>query len=995
MKNISLIANTGIQFIDLKANFNQDKILKKRKEVGYTISDGYKNFALPEYDEEREIFIDKLNGIKVEEHQITSLKAKQALACFEGEWLPFPYLRELHNKTKEKYENGPLTWCRIFINPTQNRDYSHDIVLSFDTTAQQDDSEENLNEEAYLIPQQDDFFSGKFSFAYDFDDIKFFLQEEWINSWIEKSVIKNLKRAGIKERVFEEYGFLHIGLYSLFLEMLNELNIFPEITNVGNDLVGNQMRETEVDLILDIGNSRSCGLLLETTKHSSNQSFSFANSSILELRNLTIPTEVYSEAFEMRVEFDEASFGDKNREWAKKSGNANAFLWGSIVRVGKEAIKKSFTYGNYNSGMSSPKRYLWDTEKRKTRWLFNSTSSNVADSEFAATFLNGEGKSKESKDTTQMDALYPRASLMIFALTEIILQAITQINSYKFREKGDRDSKRVLKRVVLTCPTAMLETDKKTFRESAEEAIKILKKYYKDNGLIDRDLEVIPNANDVGKIKGKADWGYDEATCTQLAFMYGEILRYHGKRELLFQREGKLRKVDKSKIERLDEYNIEKLNENSPALTVASLDIGGGTTDLMICTYRLEPATYTTVLNPFPEFYEGFNLAGDDIIKNIIQKIVIPTIIENAKKLGSRNSASVANFLFGEDIAIHKEYDKKMRKLFALQVAIPIAQSIMQHTIEEKPITIKSFEEFYSDKFLMPRNEIIEHINSNFQKDGAKDFDLRKVEWVIDSSVVNYEVVVKTVNRMLQKLCGIIAQFKCDYLLLTGRPTMLPIIRKLINIYMPLTPDRVISLSNYRIGKWYPYSKSTGIINDPKTTVVVGASVALMAGTLNRLDGFKIDTTFLKNNIQSTANYIGGLNTEENIVEEAWFIKKDKLDNVYNYQENDFEEQEVLFYGKMFIGMRQMNTKDWIATPMYKIDFVDNKTALEYKDRLPLKIILERSRFNKEKIKKPRDIEDNKGNKVSSNILKITPQTITFEDSYWIDTGVFHTNIIN
>ncbi len=999
MGTLSLIANTGIQFIDLEANIEENgKAIKRKKDIGYILDGGYKDFALPEYDDESDTYIDAINGGKVEEHQITSLKAKQALSCFEGEWLPFPYFREMHNQSKQKYENGPLTWCRIFINPAQNKNYTHDIVLAFDTTSQNDDSDENINESSYLIPQQDDFFAGKFSLATDFDDTKFFLQEDWIFSWIEKIIAKNAKKAGIKERVLEENEFLHIGLYSLFLEMLNELSIFPPLTNIGNDMVGNTMREIEVDLVLDIGNSRSCGLLLETSKLSTNSSFSFANSSILELRNLTIPTETYSNAFEMRCEFNEANFGDRGRENAKKSGNGNAFLWASLLRVGEEAVKKAFTGGNSgsNTGMSSPKRYLWDNEKRKSRWLFNGSSSNVADCDFAASFLDGEGRLKDKNSYTDMDALYPRKSLMIFSLTEIILQAITQINSYKFRQRGDKNAKRVLKRLVLTCPTAMLESDKKSFRDSAKEAINILREFYGVDTIIESDLRVIPDPDDVGKIKDKTDWGFDEATCTQLAFIYGEIKRYQGKKELFFQIEGKKREFDRSKIDKLDESHIDKLDIDSPAVTIASLDIGGGTTDLMICSYRLEPSSYTTVLTPFPEFYEGFNLAGDDIVKNIIQKLIIPTIIEDAKKLGSRNSATVANFLFSEDIARHTEDDKRMRKLFALQIAIPIAQNIIQHSIDEKNTELRSFESFYRQRFLMPRSEVIEHINKNFQKDGADGFDLRKVQWMLDSKITNYEVVINTVDTMLKKLSSIIAQFNCDYLLLTGRPTMLPIIRKLINIYMPLTPNKIISLANYRIGKWYPFAKSTGIIDDPKTTVVVGAAVGLMAGTLSRLDDFRINTIFLKNNIKSTANYIGGLNTKEGKVENVWFMGDNGDVKVVSFHNDDeFEEQNVKFHGKMFIGMRQMNTKEWMATPMYKIDFKNNQTAVDYRDRLPLTILLERGRRDKEKLQKPREIMDRNGNRVSNDVIVITPQTVTYEDSYWIDTGVFHTSIIN
>jgi hypothetical protein len=41
---------------------------------------------------------------------------------------------------------------------------------------------------------------------------------------------------------------------------------------------------------------------------------------------------------------------------------------------------------------------------------------------------------------------------------------------------------------------------------------------------------------------------------------------------------------------------------------VASIDIGGGTTDLMICTYSAEAGQE---IEPHQNFREGFRIAGD------------------------------------------------------------------------------------------------------------------------------------------------------------------------------------------------------------------------------------------------------------------------------------------------------------------------------------------------------------------------------------------------
>ena len=81
----------------------------------------------------------------------------------------------------------------------------------------------------------------------------------------------------------------------------------------------------------------------------------------------------------------------------------------------------------------------------------------------------------------------------------------------------------------------------------------------------------------------------------------------------------KLKKEDKdgkqvrylyvSDINEVQDYLKEK-----NAVRIASIDIGGGTTDVMVCEYSRDPDAHIVVLSPDPLFWEGFNLAGDDIV---------------------------------------------------------------------------------------------------------------------------------------------------------------------------------------------------------------------------------------------------------------------------------------------------------------------------------------------------------------------------------------------
>src|SRR5690606_30820737 len=103
---------------------------------------------------------------------------------------------------------------------------------------------------------------------------------------------------------------------------------------------------------------------------------------------------------------------------------------------------------------------------------------------------------------------------------------------------------------------------------------------------------------------------YDEATAAQFVFLYAEIgERYLKNVKEYFDFYGKVR-TD------LGDYD-------KKSLTVGSVDIGAGTTDVMIASYKYEDNSGQCKLTPVPLFWESFYKAGDDLLKELIQQLVI------------------------------------------------------------------------------------------------------------------------------------------------------------------------------------------------------------------------------------------------------------------------------------------------------------------------------------------------------------------------------------
>lgn len=251
-------------------------------------------------------------------------------------------------------------------------------------------------------------------------------------------------------------SYKYIGFYIYFVNYIRLIGASPEVTlhNADEDTI-------PVDLVLDIGNSRTCGVLFERGE--------FTKSMMLDIRNLSQPHLTSDRPFDMRFAFRKADFG--NDIYLP----GDFFTWKSFVRVGEEAQKLVYRsleeegLKARTTNYSSPKRYLWDEKKYDGKWEFLITEDDPSNVALASNIFvpimsdlfdasgNYIGNSSdENIEYTDGNTCYSRSSLMTFVLIEVFQQAITFINSPKFREKhGDIDCKRVLKNVVLTCPTAM------------------------------------------------------------------------------------------------------------------------------------------------------------------------------------------------------------------------------------------------------------------------------------------------------------------------------------------------------------------------------------------------------------------------------------------------------------------------------------------------------------------------------------------------------------
>jgi hypothetical protein len=898
-----------------------------------------------------------------------------------------------------------LAWCRLLlkespVSDAKSKKRTYQAVLAFDTKVS-DDSD------AYYSPSADDTKEpdNLFGICRNEDLLLNFCDMHHSCDWVERSV-KQIVQNGRDSR--QPPYLRYVAQYLFLLRYLEALEVFPEVA-----LYTDASPSIDVDLILDIGNANTCGLLFETPP--GNRPFEFTSVKKLAITDLSDPTQVYNDPFSMRLTFVEPRFG--NIEIPRH----RCFQWPSLVRVGQEA-ETLINRHNLNIGraketstnLSSPKRYLWDSEKSDVQWEFiNFKGHDLKD----AIYFEGVSEQFREDGSYAFDGNfsctpnYSRKSLMTFVYIEVLLHAISQINSHEFRlSHGSLIRPRKLKRITITCPTSIIQYEQVALRELAMDAVRTLQRYFSNSfiGAVDRrddksktDLLVLPSPEELRKdatmSKSKKDWIYDEATCGQLVFLYGELSkRYMNKSELFVRMFGSGRTDPDA--------------EGHNRITMATVDIGGGTTDLMVCSYHVKSVNGQTVLTPDPLYYESLNLAGDDLLKQLVQGIVLegtPTgeseqgcmgVIEQAaRSAGVENVSMKLQYFFGHDSNNQGYVHRGYRKNFILQVAIPIVKRYMEHAAGMLPDRYATYDELFPDE--KPNRDLIEYFNRHFAPLRFED-----IRWKLSESRVS-RIIENTFDSAIRQLSTLCAVYSCDFLLLAGKPTSLPRIRELFLRYHPVSPDRLIGLNNYRVGRWYPFADDIGYFKDTKTLVCVGAAIALMGSKLDKLEGFKINTDLLREKLVATSDYMGVMDRYTQQIPEIIFTP-------------DANQAEIEIHAlPVVIGYKQLPNTSYNARPIYKIhisdaeirrkvqsqlpELTDPAELARYVDRererlrskLPFRLLLRRN-FNesKETVHIER-IKDGQGEELSRNALACGHMTLKEEYGYWLDTGEFSLNI--
>jgi hypothetical protein len=953
---INLIPNTAIQFLDFGFNFDETRV--SRAFLVETGADGRAILTCLYADDASGQFVSQ-DGRAVKPEQVYSLNAAKAATILAGVWIPVPFLRvrERHPDGQHLFDKGPTNWARARLVELPTPDVegnTHRVTLAFDTQLLP-----TREGRPYLAPSPLDMQSGEeFALSDAEADTGWFLEQEWVREWLHQRFHAHELRRRAPRRVDEAELRASPDAQAAWLTVLTLLQraVRPPLlrfTFVDSSPTARINQPVNVDLVLDVGNSRTCGMLMET---SGDDPVDMNDSYRLELRDLSEPERVYDEPFPSRVEFVRGSFGDE--KLSRRSGRTSAFLWPTATRVGYEAQTLSYySHGTEGStGLSGPKRYLWDTDLRHHPWRFNpgpdgfgGDSGPVTTGPFIG-HLREDGEELTAGEPPAVTALFSRSALMSFFVAEVLLQAFVQANSPARRyERVHSEAPRRLRRVILTLPTAMPLAERKLFARRIDIAVRLT---WRALGL---DESQAPEPF--------LQW--DEATGTQIVFLYNEVKHnFQGDAALFFQVFGRMR----------EGYG------DQPCLRLASIDVGGGTTDLIITTYQLEGGT---AVRPIQEFREGFNIAGDDVLCGIIERNVLPVLVDTIRQSGAANPEELLARLLGANRGDQAERDRTLRRQFANQVALPLALALL-HRYENadlsagnEAVTLRLADVYPTGGG--PHEQVVAFLEDAVRAAGGQGFKLAEVAF--STTMLALDTTVRRIlGQVLSDLCEVVHLYDCDYLLISGRPCRLPAVRAAILAKLPAPPDRIVSLHAYRVGDWYPFRSVSGRLTDPKTTAAVGAMVcALSEGQL-----YKFNLRSRELGMKSTARFVGVLEQTGRLKQENVLFANLELED----RKTRLPEATFDFYAPVFLGFRQLGVERWPATPLYRITFAHPRDASA--KALPFKVTLERSTDENVDLDfKVIAVADADGNQQPNGVVLLKLQTLKDEYGYWLDTGIF------
>lgn len=351
----------------------------------------------------------------------------------------------------------------------------------------------------------------------------------------------------------------------------------------------------------------------------------------------------------------------------------------------------------------------------------------------------------------------------------------------------------------------------------------------------------------------------DEAVAGQLPFVFSEVVRYPNQTLA-------------------DWISIvgKKRSEDINTARVMNFDIGGGTTDISIVEYQdlnaVNARTNFNLLSTMLLFKDGQTLAGDDLVEKVIEKIILGGLIKSKKGMltGTNSTETISD---------------RIIKLFTTVFANPGAEAIRSRIVRTCliPLATKCLVDLRLD-------------DMDMVKFSAKDAGVKENNWndfceflgvppaALRYNKPEFEFQSKEINDFIEQLysplfknCAMYAAaYDVDLIIFSGKPSELPYFRKMANRYIPISEERIIFARDFKPGNWYPFIDDKGNIQDAKTVTVVGGALYYALS-----NGFIAGWSITKQNSEESRYEWGEIGAMKSVHKRVLLHKKDDAQTTY------------------------------------------------------------------------------------------------------------------